>query len=75
VKLDTINRILAKGVMAAGILFMIGSIALLMVSGAEQLILFAAFGATAAAFAANRLSMMDGDGIEPAPVVELIQAA
>jgi hypothetical protein len=74
VKLETINRILAKGVMAAGILFMIGSIALLMVSGAEQLILFAAFGATAAAFAANRLSMMD-DVIEAAPVVELIQAA
>jgi hypothetical protein len=74
VKLETINRILAKGVMAAGILFMIGSIALLMVSGAEQLILFAAFGATAAAFAANRLSMMD-DVIESAPVVELIQAA
>lgn len=73
-KLETINRILAKGVMAAGILFMIGSIALLMVSGAEQLILFAAFGATAAAFAANRLSMMD-DVIETAPVVELIQAA
>lgn len=73
-KLETINRILAKGVMAAGILFMIGSIALLMVSGAEQLILFAAFGATAAAFAANRLSMMD-DVIEAAPVVELIQAA
>lgn len=72
--LENINRILAKGVMAAGIVFMVGSIALLMVSGAEQLILFAAFGATAAAFAANRLSTIDEDAWTE-PAVELIPAA
>ena len=67
-RLERINRTLAKLVMAAGLIFTIGSVLLMVVSGTPSILILAAFGTVAAAYAASRLGTP-----EPSPVERIVE--
>ena len=67
-RLERINRTLAKLVMIAGLVFTVGSVVLMVVSGTPSILMLAAFGTVAAAYAASRLGET-----EPSPVQRIVE--
>lgn len=66
-RLQRINRMLARAVLTIGIAFVIGSVVLLAMTGEERLLVTTVFGTVAAGYAAAHLARLDS---RPADVAE-----